>query len=564
MKHIKHWVKSLRFRNKIIVVCIISGIIPVLLLGGFSYYLLQQQLRSRDREQLQSTVRQISMSLEYKSQSYIDMANHLIYNSRLIEAFSSHYENNFEMYLAYKYIIDPAIFAVSVIHPDINAVRIFTNINIHPRGRYVLPLSYMKEYFWYEDALLARTVQFSFSTEKETAFVYSLIPTRNPDLTSVLLFEISYDSFFSSLTQLYEENYTIFVTDGTETAVFSHSYGRDEVSILLLDIADGAQVNYILEYERTNTPGLSVYALRPAWAAGYAVNLTAGMIVAFAGFCILFLLLSTYTFSKLLVRPLEKLSENMHNVETDGDFTITISNDSDDEVGLLIQSFRSMIKRIEDTIDEVYKSKIKQQQFEMMALQSQINPHFFYNSLSSINSIAIVNNQNEISLIAQYLATYYRTTLNKGSSFITLRDEWANMCAYVQIQKIVKHNSFDFYEKLDFELEEIIVPNLIIQPLVENAILHGLDYCEKGIGVLNVTTHVKNQTLIITVSDNGQGMAKKEIDALLTKRSKGYGVYNVHQRIRLQYGEEYGLKITSAFGEGTTVQIIIPVNEAEH
>jgi two-component system sensor histidine kinase YesM len=214
-------------------------------------------------------------------------------------------------------------------------------------------------------------------------------------------------------------------------------------------------------------------------------------------------------------------------------------------------------------IEEVYKSKIRQQEFEMMALQSQINPHFFYNTLSCINSIAIVNEQKEISLITQYLATYYRTTLNKGSNLISMRDEWSNMCAYVRIQQMVRHHSFAFHEALAPEQEDILVPNLIIQPLVENAILHGLDYCENGNGVLRVRAQVEGDRLIITVSDNGRGMEPEEVERQLTTRSKGYGIYNILQRIHLLYGDAYGLEIQGVPGEGTTARIVLPLTGSE-
>ncbi len=256
-----------------------------------------------------------------------------------------------------------------------------------------------------------------------------------------------------------------------------------------------------------------------------------------------------------MARPLEKLSADLLLVEQ-GHYETAGSHEDDsgrsDEVGQLQRAFRAMVIQLNHLINEVLIAQIEQQKYELRVLQSQINPHFLYNSLSLINVQAIMAGQTGISQMSQLLSTFYRTMLNKGKSITTIRDELENTKAYVSIQQIMHSWSFDVTYDIDERTLPFSVLNLIIQPLAENAILHGLDHRQApGKGMLTISCRLEEETILFQVIDNGCGMSESNCQSILSADSKGYGVQNVHRRIRLYYGEGCGLQYRSTPGSGT-------------
>lgn len=194
----------------------------------------------------------------------------------------------------------------------------------------------------------------------------------------------------------------------------------------------------------------------------------------------------------------------------------------------------------------------------MRALQAQINPHFLYNSLSMINWKALEAEQEDISQITLSLSTFYRTALNKGKNILLVKDEIANIKSYLDIQLAMHDNSFDVVYDIDESILKYETLNLILQPLLENAIGHGIDVKTDGRGEIRIEGKENGDFLDFTVSDNGVGMTKTQAALILSKSSNGYGVSNVNERIKLYYGEEYAVKIESTPGTGTKVMLHFP------
>jgi len=203
-----------------------------------------------------------------------------------------------------------------------------------------------------------------------------------------------------------------------------------------------------------------------------------------------------------------------------------------------------------------YKTNVNAQSAEFLALQSQINPHFLYNTLDMINWAAIKRNAPEISESVLSLSKYYKLSLNNGVPFVPLKDELEHARLYVDIMfKRMGHKtdiSFDIAENL---LETNIM-RLTLQPIVENAVIHGILQKETKTGHVRITACSRINDIVITVSDDGVGIAQDKLDTLLTGPSGGYGIRNTHQRIKLHYGKRYGLRYESTLGAGTTVEIL--------
>ena len=297
----------------------------------------------------------------------------------------------------------------------------------------------------------------------------------------------------------------------------------------------------------------------------------AAMIIVAVVVALLGLAASITATSGFITKRIRKLQTSMAKVEQ-GDFDAVIRTEDKDEIGELIQGFNEMTTQTKNLITQVYEGRISQKESEMKALRAQINPHFLYNSLSLINWKAIEYEQDDISRITLALSNYYRTSLNKGKNTLMLEQEVSNVRSYIEIQQVMHDNSFDVDIDISSDILKAESLNLILQPLVENAIDHGIDLLTDRRGVITIrgsrcpyinTANENIDIVCLSVADNGVGMDENMCKSFLTAESKGYGARNVNDRIRLFYGEEYHLEVKSIVGEGTTITIKFPVRMME-
>ena len=298
------------------------------------------------------------------------------------------------------------------------------------------------------------------------------------------------------------------------------------------------------------------------------------MIMLLVVICGMFLLIMA---TREMFLPLTNMAETAQLVGQ-GNFNVKMPPaDSRDELGTVTRAFNTMVDNLGLYIARTKASMEKEQQMierellmethlkeaQLKYLQSQINPHFLYNSLSLINWKAIEYEQEDISEITLALSNYYRTSLNKGKNILSFEQELSNMQSYLKIQQIMHDNSFDVVINVSEEVMPCESLNLILQPLVENAIDHGIDLLTDRKGVITVEARMQTdeegkKLVCVTVSDNGVGMDKETAQNFLTVQSKGYGARNVNDRIRLYYGESYHLEVQSIPDEGTTITIKFP------
>lgn len=209
----------------------------------------------------------------------------------------------------------------------------------------------------------------------------------------------------------------------------------------------------------------------------------------------------------------------------------------------------------------MYESKIALREAEIKVLQMQIKPHFLYNTLSLINWRAIKSGDYEISQIALMLTQFYRTMLNKGQNVTLVSDEWMTVEAYLHIQLLFHNRNFDTDTRLDERIANCRMPNLLLQPLVENAIEHGLDKLRGERGRLRVIGARRDQMLRFEIQDNGPGFPKESLQNARTRSSENYGLKNIDERLRLLYGEKYTLSLVNPPEGGALVVLEIPMED---
>ncbi len=274
------------------------------------------------------------------------------------------------------------------------------------------------------------------------------------------------------------------------------------------------------------------------------------------------LLLSAWTAS-YNSRRLGNLAQHMKRAQA-GDWDTPTVVDSEDEIGVLQYTFNYLMKHTKQVMQEKYELGHSLKNMELIALQNQINPHFLYNTLDLIHWSAQEGDSRTISAVVDDLSKYYRLSLSQGRTFVTIADELSHVIHYANIQNY----RFQGGITLQLRVAEAVMPcpclKLTLQPLVENAILHGILEKPDKQGIIRITGEIEENNVILKVIDNGVGMTEEKLRALTLGGSvpgRGYGVWNVHQRLRLHYGEDYGLSYESHPELGTAVTVTLPFDQ---
>lgn len=279
-------------------------------------------------------------------------------------------------------------------------------------------------------------------------------------------------------------------------------------------------------------------------------------------FGIILVVIISVLISAKISRPIKQLEQSMKKVE-EGNFDINLDIKGEDEVVKLSNTFNMMVARIRELMEQIVHEQEAKRKSELNALQSQINPHFLYNTLDSIVWMAENGNSEDVITMVTALAKFFRISISRGKNIISVKEELEHAKNYLIIQKFRYKNKFRFEFEAEEETLKYKTLKLILQPIIENSIYHGIEYMMDE-GVIKVSVQALDGKLLFKVSDNGLGMKKEILDNILSNQPKdesghGVGVKNVHERIQLCYGKEYGLKIESEIEVGTVVKIWLPI-----
>ncbi len=306
----------------------------------------------------------------------------------------------------------------------------------------------------------------------------------------------------------------------------------------------------------------SVVAVQDIFPQAAQLRGTIAMIVMLAVFAGL---VAVTVLSCSITAPIRELSNAMKQVEQEN-FDIEIQSRRKDEIGHLITSFHYMVGKIRQLICEVYQKKIEQKNAEIRALQAQINPHFLYNTLDSINWMLIERDEQDISDVVISLGEILRYAVGGQNHLVPLGSEARYIESYLFIQKNRLEDRLNYQWELAEDTLDVLVPRLIMQPIVENAVIHGIEPLKKG-GVILMKAWIEKEMLLIRVTDNGRGMNQEELEALREKISgtdeiENIGMRNIQRRMELTYGQEQAMEIESVQGEGTTITLRMKVCRA--
>lgn len=588
MNRIKKWYTDATLRSKLLLIFFLLLVIPVLLFVLYGGQRIMEITKKQTLAAAEKTFNETYLSLESYTEEMRDVSS-AITSQKLIYHMISANPNTYSVFFQY----DDFLQLKSLIQQAIDLSEL-TRIQIYIGDDYLYSdnrepfYSFIKATStqWYVQLMCSPSKQwftpldFYDQPAEEQRYYSYMRPLYNinhyKEPSAVLRVDISEEVLKQALTHtaITENGALLLMADGkillssTEQSSFFFS---DDVGTLL-------QNNLSNDWTTISISGNDYYVLQAAlslnnWklitiipheditqignSLSRELLLLLFVIIVFA--CTMVSLSVNHALKRIYT-----LASKMRELEN-GNMNTSLTDVSKDEIGQLTSTFNHMANEMQLLMDKQVQHGIDIKNLEMKALQAQINPHFLYNTLDVINCLAIQNESPEIVDVVTALAAFYRISLSNGREYITIREEVLHAKMYLKIQNTRFDNQIIDTWNIDPEIENLLIPKIVLQPIIENAAIHGIYEREDGTGTICVKGWMDGDDVFITVQDNGVGMSPEEVShnypssfTEIEQTTGGYGIRNICDRLHIAYGAQYGLSCTSAKNLGTTVTIHIP------
>ena len=563
--------RNLKFRYKLMLSYLILIIIPITALGLYAYLQARTYLFNQVKTSLSESINQIAGKISNEFEAYTTIIHFLDFNNQMNSMFSVQDINYYQRYLDVTQIMNPLFETVMHINPHFNQLCVYTDnpfvsVSSQP-GSFVRSADEIRDQIWFEEVQSDNQIHWIVENEEIKAYVRFINYVKEQPL-NVLSVTIDYEKAFA-INMSSTDNYLVFVADEENQIIFSENF-LDNITVEnVSERAVGAQSGEITVEGtkflllRNEIAGMDwfLYYCRPVSTITIDANEIAFATVVIIISCLFVLVIMILLFSRAFEKRILRLKLKMKMVE-EGDLQIRVADESRDEIGDLGNSFGRMLDRINLLIQENIKHEAAEKDAELKALQAQITPHFLYNALSLINWKAILIDAHDISHFTSHLSRFYRTVLNSGKNMISIHDEINNIKSYIEIQLAFHKSSFDVRYDINEEIYKYVMINMILQPVVENAIEHGIELKADGRGEIVISGFFEENHIVFTVQDNGPGMSESDIEDVFRQNNEKYGLGNVKQRLHLFFGGDSEITLTNAY-PGFVTKIVIPRRREE-
>ena len=580
------WLNRFSIRTTIYVYFTVSALLAVMLIGVSLYGRLNSQMTATIQKENQALLTQVNRSVDSYLRTIMKLSDSLYYGVIKNADLSSESVNN-EFTLLYDnnkdYISNIALFSSKgELLEAVPAARLKNGFSV-------------KEEAWFKNTLnrmdnlhfTTPHVQYMFdSSEHQYRWVISL--SRAVEITrgtsteqGVLLIDITYGSLKQLLDNIALGDSGYLYMTGSSGELIYHPQMQLVEAGQMEENLQAAAVYRDGHYQEDYQGQKREITVKSVGYTGWKLigvaaensislnNLKTKLFIAFIiGFVLFILILINAYISSRITGPIQRLEKSVNALEA-GDLETEVYVGGSYEIQHLGRSIRDMARRIQMLMQDIVTEHESKRRSEFDTLQSQINPHFLYNTLDIIVWMIENGQKQEAVKVVTALARFFRISLSKGKSIIPVGDELEHVRNYLMIQQMRFKDKFTYEIQAEPEVLSFSCLKLMLQPLVENAIYHGMEFMD-GDGLIQVLAYQKEDGLWFEVRDNGLGMTKEQTSSLLTKdmpvhsrQGSGIGVKNVNERIRLYFGEEYGLTIQSEPDEGTTILIHLPAETGE-
>lgn len=582
---------DIKIRNKLLLAFLLTTLLPVLLVGGYLTFEMRTMAFQSALEQASINVDRVKKRTEEVIGVSQDIAYRLSNDARLKRLAIRQYVSTYDVVEAYRDYSDMREYLR--LYKDISNIRLYTdNATLLNNWELINPSPEIKESQWYQraqryDSLVGWEYIEDERDKRNYLSLVRKIELEGSSKIGVLVINVNSQQLTSILSQ---ESFDTMIVDDQDNIIAANR--KDRTGKKLVDVSfdtkllgqgsgsyeavvDGEASKIVIEElkPQASRNALRIISVFSIESIVKEPNQVIKLSITVVAISVLLAFLIIYSFSSLFSRRLLHLSRHINRVST-GDFDTTLKMDGKDEIALLARQFNSMVRSINDLMYEVQESNAqnslleqKQNDIRFKMLASQINPHFLFNALEAIRMEAHMKGQVEIARVVRLLGKMMRSSLEVGRSKILLSQELEVVRCYLDIQQFRYEERLKYQFTVDPAVESLYMPPLLIQPLVENAVIHGLDNKMEGafvtVEVVQVGDHAK-----FTITDNGVGISPIQLEELLNtlerkeeREGERIGLRNVHDRLKLSYGAEYGLTIESRPNVGTVIFFCIPMED---
>ena len=579
---------------------IVLILLPVSIMLTSYYQRSNKVLEDEVTRTMQLTVKQAGMNLSYRINHIRDSNNSVFMNQILYDNLLKK-DSITEQLKQIKELRNLAGTAQE--NEDIFRLRFFVDsARLYAGDRInIYPMIDIEKYPWYQAVMEAGggmvwtgvyRETYNDSGDKDIFSVVRLL--RNPqhyeEIVGILVMDVSKQLIEEIITELhFSDYYTPYLMDANGSIVYNaNSSALNPGAGLTGDIVNTIQHSNDGILKRTegneavhvvySTIGTTGWKLVAQVSESEISHRASGLnqfnsIATLAGITVMFLVLVFVLLMFMIQGMQRRVKMIMKMIRKEGIGWLEDRRSiPDGDFRLLERSVDHLIHRVNNLMEQSYLAKIQEREAQLRILQAQINPHFLYNALDMINWSAIAHDAEDTSQMIEALAQYFRLSLNQGRDNVSIADELDLARVFLEIQQNRFPSTFTFIIQAEPGLNQFIIPKLTLQPLVENALLHGIRKTKRKQGIIHISARLQKGDLVLTVSDDGAGMSKELAQRLLIEhtaglRTKGsdhsFGLYNVNERIRYFAGDQYGVSIDSEMGKGTTITVRIRAIAAE-
>ena len=565
------WFKDLKFQGKLVIGYLVLALIPMLCVTWYTYFNIRSMLLEQSYDNVNNEVEKMQQNFSMLLEPCLTTLDILYIDASLSGYLSQDYSS--DSYEEMFYYIDQRITGICLINPSISRIRFYSSNQTLPSDNY---------YFFREDALSEQerertrkaqgTVVLN-GTELQDGKMHlcldrlmNVYPQGKTE--SILSLEIEQD-LMSDFVTVQDETEAVYLTDsdGMILAASSPEKIGKNIAQWMPDWRTEDKIQTEFKEGGTDKIGISVASAYDSYIVMVSdkeatlknMKSVSGQMMALIFLSAAVVMASIVLYSRWLSHKVSKVMYAARKLG-DGEFDYILEDMGKDEIGQIGDAFNLLNQRIQWLIRENYEKKIKLQSEELNLMQEQINPHFLYNALAAISALALREGQGQTVKCVKYLADFYRISLNKGKQVLSIREELELLKNYLNIQKVRFGESIQVEYEVKKELLTLKTIKLLLQPLVENSIHHGRR-SEEEILMIRVSIFLEGDRVCFSVEDNGNGIKQEKLEKLrgqLEQFEEGYGLKNVHNRVRFTYGEGYGVKIDSVSEVGTRVRVYIP------
>lgn len=523
--------------------------IPIIALGVYSFTVSNQNLMEQTKKTMDNNLSRLLIEMNARFQRETDFTKYLAYNLTFRETLESHPFDNVKIAQTLNKTVEPILWYFITSDINIKGIKIVSPLVDSAVGSFLEPAHLYEQEEWYQ----IHDQNFNTIWTVENGRLYAtrtILDTRTTSrLIGVMRMEFYLNRLIEPITSMNFLDNGIIVMDAAHNLLYEKEPKNqaiaDAVHQQIAEMKTGTEITtsqYILKSETLNATNWKLYYYIDKSMISEQVSSIIFSTLLVVLSCIFIIFIFINILSKTLSKRILVLKEHAEEI-AGGNLENPCYTTDTDEVGVVTNSLGQMTERLNDTINQVYKIELEKKATELKALQAMINPHFLYNCLSSIKWKALKKGDEEISNITGLIAKFYRISLNNGKQITTVGSELENIKAYVEIQKLTHNGSFDVEYVIDETGLEHPMLNFLLQPIVENAIKHGIDYKEENEsrGQIKIEFTQDCKFLMFHIYNNGPRMDMKMLDSILNTPSKGYGIFNIQERIALYYGEECGL-----------------------